>query len=121
MALEPAFDPKTLSEQALRQADPGQALIGIDYNDSYYGTNGGTYSYYVNNADGCTTGYGYGMDTMPGGWNNIVSSADPYTGCNTWWHYDYSYHPSSSPKIDCSPCGWMGAMDNATSSEEWGP
>lgn len=64
-------------------------------------------------------GSGYGTDTMAAGWDNVVSSAKSFTGCSTFRHWEYTYHAGASQ--NCNPCYEMGAMNDRTSSLEWGP
>lgn len=92
----------------------GTTVIGIDYQDSNYQND--AYIWSTDHLPGCSDGTGYGIDTMPSGWDNKVSSAISYQGCNTWIHYQDQYHGGA--QITCT-CASMGAMNDRTSSEEW--
>lgn len=89
-------------------------VIGINYSSPNY--QGSSLVWVVNNTVGCNTGYSYVSPTMPSGWNDVVSSARTYGGCNNNPHYEHTYY--SGAVLNCT-CATMGVMDNATSSEKW--
>ncbi len=95
-------------------------VVGIDW--EYINFQGITYTWTTDHTAGCTDGTNYITPSMPSGWDNIVSSARGYQGCNTYIHYeDPSY---GGAQINCdggSKCATMGVMDNQTSSERWQP
>lgn len=93
-----------------------QTVISIDFVDANY--SGNTLTWYVDNADGCLAGP-YVANEMPSGWNDVVSSAKTYDSCGSNKHFEHIY--LGGAWIDCqgSACSWMGAMNDATSSETW--
>lgn len=94
----------------------GTTVIGIDYQDSNYQND--DLQWTTDHADGCFDGWGYGVDSMPSGWDNKVSSAWAYQGCNHWVHFQDQFHPSGGSQVTCT-CATMGTMNDKTSSEEW--
>jgi hypothetical protein len=89
-------------------------VIGIDYEGGGY--TGSTFVWYTTNAVGCSTGISYFASSMPSGWDNRVSSAKGFAGCNTYTHYQ---DPSYGGATQVCTCSTMGFMDNRTSSEQW--
>jgi hypothetical protein len=87
-------------------------LVGIEYTSSGYG--GSTLSLYGSSGSGCFGGVTYGFSSLPGGWSNVISSAQGFNGCGGR-HFDSTGYGGSF--IQCSDsCSSMGAMDNRTSS-----
>ncbi len=85
-------------------------LVGIEYSSSGYG--GSSLALYGSSGSGCYGGVTYGFSSLPGGWNNVISSAQGFNGCDGR-HYDATGYGGSF--VDCT-CSSMGAMDNRTSS-----
>jgi hypothetical protein len=86
-------------------------LLGVEYDGSNY--SGGSLALYGTGGSGCY-GVTYGFAGMPGGWNDRVSSARAYSGCDSW-HYDSSGY-RGSVRVCATVCSGFGAMTNRTSS-----
>lgn len=95
-------------------------IIGIDWINSGY--TGSSLTWQVSNSVGCTTGLSY-QSNVTGSWNNVISSSKAFAGCGVNPHYDLAYpNQDNGAKIFCTPnCSTMGAMNDATSYEEWRP
>lgn len=122
--LEPSVQPGDLTDAMLVQNESltgdvtaqSDAVIGIDYQDS--GFRGNTYTWTGSDANGCRNGSTYAVPSMPNNWDNKVSSARGFTGCQSFIHYqDQNYGGAS---INCA-CSSMGIMNDRTSSEQWRP
>jgi len=93
-------------------------VIGIDYVNSNF--QGNTLVWETAYTPGCSDGTTFGAPNMPSGWNDVVSSARSYAGCNHYYHYEHTWWTGAVR--DCGgSCATMGVMDNATSSERWTP
>ena len=90
-------------------AAAASSLLGIEYTGSSW--TGSSLALY-GGGGGCGGGASYGFASMPGGWNNVISSARSYSGC-TSRHYDGTSYTGSSYLCGC---GSMGSMNNRTSS-----
>ncbi|HLB47906.1 MAG TPA: hypothetical protein VJL59_12935 [Anaerolineales bacterium] len=110
--LAPAVRPADVTQDMLAPAST--TVISIDYANSNF--QGSTLVWVANNSVGCNTGYSYSAPTMPSGWNDVVSSAQTYGGCNNNPHYEHTNYGGAV--LTCT-CSTMGVMDNATSSEKW--
>jgi hypothetical protein len=76
--------------------------------------------YYVDGANPpCANGVVWTLGgVLDAGWNNIISSAQSYSGCNHFVHYDLANQQGAN--IVCLPnCQFMGGMDNRTTSLKW--
>ena len=92
-----------------------QVVIGIDWDDTNFGGSSNTWAV---SGSGCSSSVKYSASTMPSGWDNRVSSARGYSGCNYYYHYQNTNFGGSS--VVCNTeCSSMGSLDNATSSEKW--
>jgi hypothetical protein len=69
----------------------------------------------------CSMGYILGAAATPPGWDNVVSSARSYGGCNNAYHYESANY--SGANTNCfSSCSFSSLlMDNQTSSILWTP
>ena len=103
-------------ERTLGRSSFAETTIGIDYDGANYSSGG--YIWTVSNSVGCSTGTTYSVSSMPSGWNDRVSSAQAFGGCNTFVHYANTGLGGDS--ITCT-CSSMGTMNNRTSSERWAP
>jgi hypothetical protein len=93
-------------------------VIGIDY--IYSNFQGNSLVWKTAHTPGCSDGSTFETPNMPSGWNDVVSSARSYAGCNHYYHYEHTYWTGAVR--DCGgSCATMGVMDNATSSERWTP
>jgi hypothetical protein len=91
-------------------------VIGIDYMNANYG--GASYTWTTTAT--CTEFPEYWVSSMPSGWNDDISSYRDYAGCNVnphWENVDYK-----GALANCGPnCSYIGAaMNDRTSSEDWG-
>lgn len=121
--LGPEIRARDLTDEMLRRARAGgltalasDTLISIDSDREFF--TGSALLWSVPNSVGCTTGLSYSASFMPGGWNDRVSSAQSFAGCNQNPHYQNIFFGGFS--YPC-PCGSMGFMNNQTSSERWSP
>jgi len=92
----------------------GSTIIGIDYTEAQH--TGSTFFWNVDDPNGCLAGAKWQATEMPAGWNDVVSSAYSYQGCDYWYHYEHTGLWGS--RLACT-CYSMGIMDNLTSSEFW--
>ena len=97
-----------------------QTVISIDFVDANY--QGNTLTWYVDNDYGCAGGSQYVANSMPAGWNDVVSSARVYDSCSVVTHFEHINLRGAW--LDCyagtsNNCSTMGAMNDATSSETW--
>lgn len=107
--------PENVTPEMLPAA-PTAVIIGIDYQHSNFG--GATFTWYATNSVGCYTGLSYYKSAAPSGWNNVISSARGFGGCNRFYHYE---SPSFlGAVLRCSPtCYSFGALNDHTSSWRW--
>lgn len=112
--------PETVTDEALNSSNGGsspssQVVIGIDWDNTNFGGSSNTWAV---SGSGCSSSIQFSTSSMPSGWDNRISSARGYSGCNYFYHYqDINYGGSS---VVCSTeCATMGSLDNATSSEKW--
>jgi hypothetical protein len=100
---------------ALLASSQANTVIGIDWSEPNFS---GVTLIWTTQGGGCTGSSTFGVPLMPSGWNNVVSSAQGFGGCNHYWHYDFQNW--TGPLLDCGAgCGYMGSLDNHTSSERW--
>jgi len=114
--------PKSVTEEMLNSGmDTGslfsQVVIGIDWDSS--GFKRSSYTWVVSGETGCTSTTQFSISSMPMGWDNRVSSARGYSGCNYYYHYQNTSFGGASIVCNTSGCSAMGSLDNATSSERW--
>jgi len=116
--LDPSIKPQDVDDLILNKMDDKaidtQVVIGIDWDESYYGGSSNTW---VVSGSGCTSTISYSVASMPSGWDDQVSSTKAYSNCNFIHYRDMNF---GTPSFSCSSsCPSMGSMDNATSSERW--
>jgi len=99
---------------AQRIRPSAQYVIGIDYWDANF--TGSTFTWWVDNPNGCADGSRYWNNVIPPDWQNNISSASTWQGCNHFVHYEGIYLGGSA--IDCT-CATMGVMNDKSNSEEW--
>lgn len=89
-------------------------VIAIEYEHINYGGA----SYTITNGNTCH-GYQHSISSMPSGWNDVISSARAYAGCNHSYHYEHINFVGAI--VDChGTCSWIGdAMNDRTSSIRW--
>lgn len=107
--------PEDLTQENVEQlASLASYVIGIEYQHSNHG--GATYTIW----SGVTcAGYNHWVSRMPNGWNDVISSARAFSGCNNAWHYEHTDHWGAS--FNCrTSCASLGdAMNDRTSSIYW--
>ena len=86
-------------------------LIGKDYDNPNYG--GSVLYWYGPGGATCYTTTLYAPN-MPWPWNDDVSSARGYSGCNNYKHYELTFYGGS---LKICTCSTMGVMAETTSSE----
>ncbi|HEY7874795.1 MAG TPA: hypothetical protein VIG64_06700 [Actinomycetota bacterium] len=94
-----------------------KTVIAVHYVDAYH--EGDTLTIYVTNGVGCRNGAKYQKPNLPTWIDNEISSTYNYAGCGHVKHFDYKKF--YGPQYDCSPCGYMGAMNDETSSVKYQP
>lgn len=109
-------DARSDSLRASHIRPSSQTVIGIDYVDANF--QGNTFTWWVSNPNGCADGSYYFVDIIPTDWQNNISSASAWAGCNLYYHYEGIYR--SGTTIICT-CATMGVMNDKTTSEEWQP
>lgn len=118
--LDRSIQPDEVTNEALNSnngvnSSSSQVVIGIDWDSTNFA--GSSYTWVVSGS-GCSSSTQYSVSSMPSGWDNRVSSARGYSGCNYFYHYQNTNFGGSS--LVCNTeCATMGSLDNATSSEKW--
>lgn len=118
--LDRSIQPDEVTNEALNSnngvnSSSSQVVIGIDWDSTNFA--GSSYTWVVSGS-GCSSSTQYSVSSMPSGWDNRVSSARGYSGCNYFYHYQNTNFGGSS--VVCNTeCATMGSLDNATSSEKW--
>jgi len=118
--LNSSTQPETVTNEALNSSNgvsspSSQVVIGIDWDGTNFA--GSSYTWAVSGS-GCSSSTQYSVSSMPSGWDNRVSSARGYSGCNYFYHFQDTNYGGSS--VVCNTeCATMGSLDNATSSEKW--
>jgi hypothetical protein len=118
VSLDPAVGSMALSGDVLAQdladAAAGETVIGIDYANGAY--QGSSLVWSTSNVVGCRDGARFRANSMPGGWNDRVSSALSYQYCWNYFHYEHANFGGAFANCDCYG---MGSMNDKTSSERW--
>jgi hypothetical protein len=91
-------------------------VIAIEYKDINHGGAG----LVVQADEGCSYADEYSYSGMPSGWNDVISSAQYFSGCEMGRHYENSNFGGAL--VACAnPCNYVGnAMNDRTSSIKWG-
>jgi hypothetical protein len=118
--LDSSVTPETLTEAMLApSATASSVVIGVDYANGGFETIGGTYTW-TGSQGPCSPTLGYGIASMPSGWNDAVTSARSYSDCNKYKHFEHTWSGGTSITCDQgSTCLNMGYMNDKTSSETW--
>ncbi|HRI72683.1 MAG TPA: hypothetical protein PK156_50955 [Polyangium sp.] len=89
-------------------------VIGIEYKEFDFG--GGSYTF--RNANNCSN-WSHWVNTMPSGWDNVISSATAHSYCTHSNHYEAPY--AAGAVKDCgTSCSNIGStMNNRTRSITW--
>jgi len=116
----PDVTSRRLSQAELTPPDgtlaPTSTVIGIDWWDAFM--SGSTLTTSENfDPNGCYNGGVYVVDSIQTGWDNQISSAVGYQGCDYFYHYDLQ--SQGGVRIQCV-CEEMFAMNDHTSSEKFG-
>lgn len=108
--------PSTASPEDITQAllsTSSNTVISIQWDGTNRG--GGSIIRVTSHTPGCSDGSSYGNPSMEPGWDDRVSSAQAFGGCNHFYHYEHTAWTGAV--LDCNTyCGSMGVMDNQTSS-----
>lgn len=111
----------TDAEVAGAAALSGSTVIGIDYVDTNFSNS--TFTWIVDNPNGCFDGSQWVANTIPDPWDHIISSARGFQGCEHFYHYDLPFRGGA--RIDCriafGGCSSMDVMNDQTESEFWSP
>ncbi|MFY0577417.1 hypothetical protein ACN28S_26595 [Cystobacter fuscus] len=114
--LPPDATPGQLTPELVSAPDatPTQNLIAVEYEDAYYGGRSLTFysetSCYQSNL---------GTPSLSSDWNDIISSAQAFSGCNNSYHYEHVNYQGAVANCG-SACTWIGdAMNDRTSSILW--
>lgn len=114
--LSPEALPMDLDEDLLQPSGIASSpyIIAVEYEDANYGGSSLT----ITNDNDCNDFYHY-LEEMPYGWDDVVSSAKTFSGCEHSYHYEHPYR--SGVDKDCGKsCSYIGdAMNDNTSSLEW--
>jgi hypothetical protein len=111
-----------LDEQLARGGGDGEegmqtescCLLSIEYDLAFY--QGSTLEVWSGHA-GCDSTHSYANPTLPPGFDNWISSADGYSGCDNVEHFSNQWYGGTSQMCDC-----LGMVNsNATSSITWDP
>lgn len=106
------FAAQDITSRLLEPAPDNHLVLGIDYEHINYGGNTLTWT-----GDAlCSPTQSYYTNSMPGGWNDVVSSAKGFASCDTYIHYEHTFFGGATLTCTCSS---MGVMNDATSSEKW--
>lgn len=118
--LDLSINPEEVTDEMLNYENGlssinNQVVIGIDWESNNFGGSSNTW---VVSGSGCSSSVQYSVSSMPSGWDNRVSSARGYSGCNYYYHFQNTNFGGSF--VVCNTeCSLMGSLDNATSSEKW--
>jgi hypothetical protein len=100
-------------------AATGSYLIGIDYTEPNFGGSSLTWTGPVPCYDRYTGAtYTVYVDSMPAGWDNVISSAETFQYCRSTTLHDYTYRGGMSMVTGCSSPS-LSWMDNRASSQSW--
>jgi hypothetical protein len=123
----PDIDPASLTSEIMDVPGtdgPGEAAVlarwslGWDWKGLNY--SGESRNYYVDGANPpCANGVVWLLGgVLDAGWNNVIRSAQGWSGCNHFMHYDLANQQGAV--WACVPnCPNMGAMDRRTTSLKW--
>jgi hypothetical protein len=116
--IAPSVTAETLDEQALGGDTSGAFapyVLGVEYEHGGFG--GATMT--LTGASSCIgTNWVLPYASFPPGWNDIISSARAFSGCNNSYHYEHDF---TGAVVNCgTECSWIGdAMNDRTSSIMW--
>jgi len=106
-------------DAASMNAPGATTVIGVMYQHINFG--GASFTWWVNNGVGCNTGLSYFVAGPPAGWNDVVSSARAWGGCQRWYHYEHANFGGAA--LVCSNSLYCrssyGTMGDSASSWRW--
>lgn len=114
--------PENVDEDVLNSGNPTLAngedatvAVGIGY--EHTGFNGASVTFTTD--AGCTNNRVNVANEMPSGWNDRISSARAFSGCNHSYHYEHTF--LNGAVVDCgTSCANIGpALNDRTSSIRW--
>jgi hypothetical protein len=114
--LPPNATPDQLTPELLAATavTPTQNLIAIEYEHVDYGGRSLTFSSETTCAQS-----NIAAPSMPSGWNDIISSAQAFSGCNNSYHYENVNYQGTVANCG-SACNWIGdVLNDRTSSILW--
>lgn len=98
---------------ATRQSPAAEYVLGIDWEHSY---KGGVSVQWT--AGGTCFGTNWVLSSVGSTWDNRISSAKGYSGCNEYRHYEHANYGGA--RLDCTDyCATMGLLNDHTSSEQY--
>lgn len=104
------FRPDDLTDEIL--AATTDTVVGIEYIDANF--LGSSLTWGTPNSNGCSDGTVY-QSNVPNDWNDKISSARAFQGCNSFLHYANANYSGSTHQ--CAPnCATMSVMNDQTSS-----
>jgi len=106
------------ADLAARARMAASTVLSIDYVDDNYGGNDLIWTGDSGNCSTSTNNTDYEADTMPSGWNNVVTSYRTYANC---WvrHWETPFQNGAVVGYHGSRTHIGAAMDERTSSEQW--
>jgi hypothetical protein len=98
-------------------------VVSIDYVDANF--QGPTLTWIANGLFSCSGFPDFTENSMPAGWNDVISSYQDFANCNINVHYEnvnLNAPHDNGNLVNCGPsCAYVGdAMNDKTSSEQWG-
>jgi hypothetical protein len=113
--------PDTVDAAMINAPAATSTVIGIMYQDENKG--GASYTWTQPNTVGCSTGIAYAAPKPPTSfWNDRVSSAVAFGGCERWYFYENTNYGGAALVCTSSSCtgsGSMGIMSDDSSSWRW--
>ena len=110
--IDPDMSPEEYHPMSLTSSQQTAAtyVVGIEFSNTNY--QGATLT--LTSTSTCASGT-KSYPTMPAGWDNVISSAKAYSGCNHSYHYaNVSFGGALIDAFTASPN--LGLLDNNTSS-----
>ena len=122
----PDFQPASLTADIVgvpRVAQAGEVAVvsrwtlGNDYKGLQL--TGESRTYFVDGINPpCANGVVWEIDSLDAGWSNVIRSAQGWSGCNHFAHYDLANQQGAF--VVCLPtCLGMGALDRKATSLRW--
>lgn len=109
--------PQTLTREDENRITASANIIGMEYDAINF--TGPTWI--ITSDVTCSMGYVIGTSATPPGWDNVISSARAYAGCNNAYHYENANFSGVASNCYSSCSFYSLLMDNQTSSIIWTP